>query len=177
MIYTSQVAETAAVLEAAHLICAAARTAPKTCGIDNLKTLVLTGTDILALADKMEEIDLREHNGKATFYSRDAANLRQAGAVVLIGIERKTYGINCKYCGYDTCAQCTEHNGTCFFCGSDIGIAVGSAVCTAANLRMDNRVMFSVGYCAAEMEYGQGNLLWLGIPLSTTGKNPFFDRK
>ena len=177
MIYQSDKMEEAAVLDAAQLMCAAARTAPKTRGIDNVKTLVLTGGDILALADKMEEIDLRLNDGKRTFLSRDAGNIRISGAVVLVGIEKKTYGLNCKYCGFESCGACTGGGGTCFFCGTDLGIAVSSAVSTAAGLHIDSRVMFSVGRCAAEMNYLDGDIIWLGIPLSTTGKNPYFDRK
>ena len=177
MIYTSDKMEEAALLDAAQLMCAAARTAPKTRGLDNVKTLVLTGEDILALADKMEEIDLRVNNGERTFLSRDAGNLRRSGAVVLVGIEKKTYGLNCRYCGFESCAECVSGGGTCFFCGTDLGIAVSSAVSTAANLRVDSRVMFSVGRCAAEMGYAGENTLWLGIPLSATGKSPYFDRK
>jgi len=177
MIYTSDKMDEAAVLDAAQLMCAAARTAPKTRGIDNVKTLVLTGDDISALADKMEEIDLRVNNGGRTFFSRDAGNLRISKAVVLVGIDRKAYGLNCTYCGFENCAECKSSNGTCFFCGTDLGIAVGSAVSAASNLRIDCRVMFSVGKCAAEMNYIDGDIIWLGIPLSTTGKNPFFDRK
>lgn len=177
MIYSSDKMEAAAVLDAAQLMCAAARTAPKTRGIDNVKTVVLTGDDILALADKMEEIDLRINNGERSFLSRDAGNLRRSLAVVLVGIEKKTYGLNCGYCGFDGCGACAESGGTCFFCGTDLGIAVSSAVSTAANLRIDSRVMFSVGRCAGEMNYLDGNIIWLGIPLSASGKNPYFDRK
>ena len=176
MIYSSDIMEEAAVLDAAQLMCAAARTAPKTRGIDNVKTLVLTGDDLLVLADKMEEVDLRL-NGQRSFLSRDAGNLRASKAVVLVGIERKTYGLNCRYCGFDTCAACAEGNGTCFFCGTDLGIAVSSAVSTAANLRIDSRVMYSIGRCAVEMNYVDGDTIWLGVPLSTTGKSPYFDRK
>lgn len=177
MIYTSDKMEEAAVLDAAQLMCAAARTAPKTRGIDNVKTLVLTGEDILALADKMEEIDLRLHDGKPSFFTRDAGNLRSAKAVVLIAIEKNTYGLDCGYCGFESCAACSAAGGTCFFCGTDLGIAVSSAVSVAANHRIDCRVMFTVGRCAAEMGYLDGDLIWLGVPLSTSGKNPFFDRK
>lgn len=177
MIYSSEIMEEAAILDAAQLMCAAARTAPKTRGIDNVKTLVLTGEDLFALADKMEEIDLSINGGERSFISRDAGNLRRSKAVVLVGIERKTYGLNCKYCGYSSCYECVEANGTCFFCGTDLGIAVSSAVSTAANLRIDSRVMFSIGRCAAEMNYVDGDIVWLGIPLSASGKNPYFDRK
>lgn len=177
MIYSSDKMEEAAVLDAAQLMCAAARTAPKTRGIDNIRTLVLTGDDILALADKMEETDLSVNNGERTFLSRDAGNLRRSKAVVLVGIEKKTYGLNCRYCGFESCAACVSGGGTCFFCGTDLGIAVSSAVSVASDLRIDSRVMFSVGRCAAEMSYAAENTVWLGIPLSAVGKNPYFDRK
>jgi uncharacterized ferredoxin-like protein len=35
--------------------------------------------------------------------------------------------------------------------------------------------MYSVGKTAAEMEYGH-DAVWLGIPISISGKNIFFDR-
>lgn len=176
MIYSSDVMEDAAVLDAAQLMCTAARTAPKTRGIDNVKTVVITGEDLLALADKMEEIDLRLNNGGRTFFSRDAGCIRRSKAVVLVGIERKTYGLNCRYCGFSSCAACEASSGTCFFCGTDLGIAVSSAVSTAADLHVDSRVMFSIGRCATEMNYIDGDIIWLGIPLSATGKSPYFDR-
>lgn len=61
------------------------------------------------------------------------------------------------------------------YAGIDLGIAVSSAVSVAAMDKVDNRVMFSIGKAAAEMGYAE-NVLWLGIPLSVSGKNIFFDR-
>jgi uncharacterized ferredoxin-like protein len=58
-----------------------------------------------------------------------------------------------------------------------MGIAVGSAVALAANLRVDNRVMFSVGKMAKDMDLLPGCSMVLAIPLSISGKSPFFDRK
>ena len=59
----------------------------------------------------------------------------------------------------------------------DLGIALGSAVATAADLRVDCRILFSAGKAAEEMGYADGDVLWQGIPISIRGKNPFFDRK
>lgn len=61
------------------------------------------------------------------------------------------------------------------YAGIDLGIAVSSAVSAAAMDKVDNRVMFSIGKAAAEMGYAE-NVLRLGIPLSVSGKNIFFDR-
>ena len=46
MIIRSELAETAAALNTAHMMCAAARTAPKTRGIDNIVTMILTDDDL-----------------------------------------------------------------------------------------------------------------------------------
>ena len=177
MIYSSKDMEMAAVLDTAQLMCACARTAPKTKGIDKIETLVLTGEDMLTLADKMEEIDVRRNGENRTHFTRDANNVRSAHAVVLIGVEKFCYGLNCAYCGYENCAKCEENCGTCVFSGIDLGIAVGSAVSAAGDMRIDNRVMYSIGKAAEEMKYADGEYIWLGIPLCAAGKNKFFDRK
>ena len=59
----------------------------------------------------------------------------------------------------------------------DLGIAIGSAVSMAADARVDNRVMFSVGRAAMEMKLlGDRVSQMVGIPLCVSGKSPFFDR-
>lgn len=177
MIYTSEQMENSALLDAAQLMCASARTAPKTRGIDKIVTLVVTGDDMLALADKMEEIDERKNGANRTHFTRDAANVRASGAVVLVGIEKSWYGLNCTDCGFGSCAECAAAGGTCVFSGIDLGIAVSSAVETAADLHVDSRIMYSIGKSAQEMGYPFENVIWLGIPVSLTGKSPYFDRK
>jgi len=60
----------------------------------------------------------------------------------------------------------------------DLGIAIGSAVSIAADLRVDNRVMYSVGKAALNVGIlGDDVKIAYGIPLSISGKNPFFDRR
>lgn len=66
-------------LSVAKLMVAAARTAPKARGEDSIKTAIITDNDKDKLASVMEEI------GKE--YARDAQNVRESGAVVLIGVE------------------------------------------------------------------------------------------
>lgn len=177
MKYESAAAERDIALEAAKRMCAAARTAPKTRGIDKIETLVLTEDELLSLADRMEEIDIRRNGENRTHFTRDANNLRSSQAVVLIGVQSFRYGLNCGYCGHPSCGECAAAGGSCFFRSADLGIAVGSAVSVAADMRIDSRVMFSVGVAAGEMGYLSGDITWLGIPLSISGKSPFFDRK
>lgn len=177
MLYSSQEMEQSALLDVAQAMCTAARTAPKTKGVDKIVTMVITGDDRLTLADKMEETDEMLNGANRSFITRDAGCVRKAQAVVLIGYEKHYYGLNCKNCGFDTCAACQEAGGACLFSGIDLGIAVGSAVSVAENSRVDNRVMYSVGKCAELMNYFAEDVVLIGIPLSISGKNPFFDRK
>lgn len=101
MLYESDYLEEQAALHTAEKMCAAARTAPKAHGKDTMHTLVLTGDEKEQLAKKMEEFGIREMGDKMnTWYGRDAANVRRAQAVVLIGAEQSYRGVpHCDYCG------------------------------------------------------------------------------
>lgn len=177
MRYSSDELEEKAVLQTAAKICAAARTAPKAHGRDTLHTLVLTGEEKERLAQKMEEVGTREMGDKMPgWYGRDAANVRRAQAVVLIGAERLHRGVpHCGFCGFGDCAACRTAGGNCAFAYVDLGIAVSSAVTAAAMDMVDNRIMYSIGKAAGEMA-DMPDALWLGVPLSVSGKNIFFDR-
>ena len=176
MLYDEKMIEERAILDIAGRMCIAARTAPKTRGIDTIFTLVLTGEEKAALASKMDEIAGRD--GSEDFFARDAGCVRKADAVVLIGTEKRFGGMNpCGFCGFDNCAECGEAGGRCFFDGINLGIALGSAVSIAADCRVDSRIFYSAGVAAGEMGYIEGNdITWQGIPIAAYGKNIFFDR-
>ena len=178
MIYKSNQMEGQAVLQTAAKMCAAARTAPKAHGKDTIHTLVLTGEDKDNLAKEMESLGYKLMGDKMdTWYGRDANNLRQADAVVLIGAEKKYRGVpNCGYCGFADCASCKASGGNCAFAYVDLGIAVSSAVATAALEKVDCRIMFSIGKVAMLQPFVEEDVFWLGIPISISGKNIFFDR-
>lgn len=55
----------------------------------------------------------------------------------------------------------------------DVGIAIGSACATAADLRVDTRVMFSAGLAAQRLEWLKGCRQVMAIPVSASSKNPF----
>jgi uncharacterized ferredoxin-like protein len=59
----------------------------------------------------------------------------------------------------------------------DVGIAIGSACATAADNRVDTRVMFSAGLAAQRLNILEGCKQVFAIPISASSKNPFFDRK
>lgn len=179
MIYPGKQMEEKALLDTAARMCVAARTAPKTRGIDEVLSLVLTGEDKDRLADQVDEIGRRDFGEEASvWYGRDAQNVRDAGAVVLLGIEKTYRGVaHCSFCGFEDCNACKEAGGHCAFLYTDLGIALSSAVMVAAQDQVDNRIMWSVGKAAAELKLGKEDIFWIGIPLSVAGKNIFFDRQ
>ena len=178
MVTLSKNAEEQAVLSLAYAICAASRTAPKACGIDQMDTAVLTGEDKDRIAEEMRRAgEKQRERGERTI--RDAGNVDACDAVVLVGAKYDTRGLNeqCQLCGFDNCAACKSAGAICVFAPLDLGIALGSAVALAADNRIDNRIMFTIGKAAAMLGYLGDYKLIMGIPLSVSGKSPFFDRK
>lgn len=173
------------VIQAAGLMCVSARTAPKTRGLDDLEILVISDEgDLRRLADEMERMS--SELGMA-FFQRDAENVRQSDAVLLIGVKSsKPKELNCGGCGYPTCEEFKKarrmsgkpyHGPSCAFQLIDLGIAVGSAVKTASLLNIDNRIMYSVGAAALRAGFLRESDIALGIPLSAYGKSIYFDRR
>jgi uncharacterized ferredoxin-like protein len=151
VIITSEDSEHEALLQVAKLMLVAARTAPKAQGEDKIKGAIVTGSEKEELAKVMEQ------NGRL----RDARNVRDSEAVVLLGVE---FG--------------NPAEGWINFRAKliDLGLALGSAVKVASELNVDNRIMRSVGEAALKMELLRADEIQ-GIPLSIKGKNIFFDRK
>jgi len=166
-----------ALLYTAGLMVAAARTAPKGRGVDNIQMFVISGEEIGLLAQKLKAMGEELDN---SIFLRDARNLLQAELLLLIGTRYKSLGLkDCGLCGFDNCEEKNKHPlMPCVFNTTDIGIAIGSAVSVAMEHRVDNRIMYSVGYAALRAGlFTEDIKLAYGIPLSISSKNPFFDRK
>ena len=173
---TSAQLEHQAALQTAALMAAAARTAPKTRGLDNIRVLAIedepTKQQVIA---KMRAIGQAEDRPSLI---RDAGNLANVPVLVVIGVESNTAGLNCGFCGHATCEGLESASGVCAFNSVDLGIATGSAAEIAGRLHIDNRLMYSIGRACLDLGlFGAKVHQALGIPLSITGKNPFFDRK
>ena len=163
------------VVQACKQMMVAARTAPKGKGIDIIEMAVVSGDeDIKRLSEEMLKIS--EEKG-LKFFLRDADNILQADAIMIIGTRQKAHGLNCAHCGYDTC-EGKPAEIPCALNMVDLGIAIGSACATASDLRVDTRVMFSAGLAAQRLKMlGDDCERVMAIPVSATSKNPFFDRK
>ncbi|PKM41668.1 MAG: ferredoxin [Firmicutes bacterium HGW-Firmicutes-8] len=175
MIIRGEQAEESALMRAAELMCAAARTAPKGRGVDNIESLIVTDEELKSLAAEMRT--WAEKTG-AGFCARDAGNLDLVKVAVILGTTVQPLGLpGCGYCGFGDCEGMQKAGGVCAFNTGDLGIAVGSAVSTASALRVDNRIMFSIGRAAINLKMFNTDVkVAYGIPLSISGKNPFFDR-
>ncbi len=178
LIFQEEIAENA-VVAAAFQIANAARTAPKGRGVDNLVIAVVYGDELELIAQKMES--LVKEGKAAAFFERDAKNIRASQALLLIGTRIKPMGLKeCGLCGFGNCEHKVEHHpeAPCMFNSHDLGIAVGSAVSKAADMRLDNRVMYSVGIASRELGLlGADVPIIMGIPLAVASKSPYFDRK
>jgi uncharacterized ferredoxin-like protein len=165
-----------AIEQVAEEMCLAARTAPKAKGLDFIEMAIIKGDTIKKLSDKMKEIgDARQH----FTFQRDSQSILSAAVMILIGTKKQTIGLKyCGFCGFADCAAAEKAGALCAYNSGDLGIAIGSAVSVAMDHRLDNRIMYSAGKAAVEMQLlGPEVVVAFGIPLSASAKNPFFDRK
>jgi len=153
-----------AVLQTAKLMIASAITAPKARGVNNLVVKLLSKREELEeIARKMEELA----PVYGDFFARDANNVRNSDAVVLIGCKIAKFGVQQpKSWRLDADTALSLVN---------LGIALGSAVKTASILNIDNRIMFTIGVAAQELGLIDADFCF-GIPLSVRPKNIYFDR-
>jgi len=163
------------------LMAVSARTSPKSAGKDFVSIKIIEGEDIKKLADEMFKYG--EESGKKNF-DRDGRNVQNSPYVILIGIKDAEHlGLDCGSCGFETCIERdnalpidSEFKGPqCAFRLLDLGISIGSAVKTASILNVDNRIMYRIGVATRKMGLVDWDVV-MGIPISATGKNIYFDR-
>lgn len=177
-----------ALMMVAKLMAAAARTAPKGRGVDRVITAIVSGQERENLAQTMEA-KMKDKRNPLEGFSEDAECLRRSPVVLLVGVKgtvpkKPENPLNCGACGYDSCADfivAEKKKGEdftgplCVFESLDLGIALGSAVKLASTLNIDNRIMYTIGAAAKELKLLDADII-MGIPLSVSGKNIYFDR-
>ena len=167
----------------AELMALSARTAPKSRGEDFVEIKILNSREEIEKLSQ-EMVSFGERSGKGSF-DRDAESVANSQVVLLVGIkDAGSVNLNCGACGFASCNEMEasprtdlEFSGPqCALRLLDLGIAIGSAVKTASLLNADNRIMYRIGAVARSI----GLVDWdcvMGIPLSASGKNIYFDRK
>jgi len=165
----------------------AARTAPKARGVDAVEPLIVFDEDLDALARAMEEHGAT--TGMSEIFERDANSVRGSQAALLVGLrdlrpKKVENPLNCGACGHGDCAgflKVTKREGKdfpgpiCLFQAIDLGISLSSVCSVAARFHVDNRMMFTIGGPARKLGWMESQVI-IGIPLSCSGKNIYFDR-
>jgi uncharacterized ferredoxin-like protein len=113
------------------------------------------------------------------FLESDKEALSNSDGVYAIGVTIKNIqGVNCGLCGFETCSDFLKNSdkrGACMFRIFDLSFATGLAVSILADLRIDNRIMFTAGEAVRKTKLKDSDVV-LGIGLSVKGANIFFDR-
>ncbi len=151
-------------------------TAPKAKGMDDVRILYVDGDEKAALGAFLRRHG--EEKGKPGLV-RDAGNIEKAVAVVVVGARPLFMNLDCGMCGAESCDAAKQRDLNCIYPIADLGIALGSGVSAAAELGLDNRVMYSIGLAAVKTGiFGDpGVRCALGVPFSVSSKNVFFDRR
>ncbi len=172
----SEELEKSAATRVAEFMAASARTAPKGRGIDNIEVISIDDESWKKkIIDTMMAIASKEDRPS---FARDAGSISLSPAIIIIGVRSNPAGLNCGFCGYGACDSLKKAGGVCSFNSIDLGISTASAVEMAASFHIDNRIMYSIGRAALDLKLFSADVKQaLGIPLSVTGKSPFFDRK
>jgi uncharacterized ferredoxin-like protein len=175
---------TESVKQVASFMITSVVTAPKACWVSSVTYTVVSGNSLQKLASLMiDEVKGRDKYLSEAFI-RDANTVKFSSLVVLVGVNGKPKNINCGGCGFKNCAgfakvkkkEADFTGPNCILQVLDLGIALGSAVKMASQFNIDNRIMYTVGVTAKRMKLLDGDII-LGIPLSVSEKNPYFDRK
>ena len=185
---SSSDAEAEAIGTVAALMAAGARTAPKTRGVDTILTMVVHGRELEELAAAMEQVAATKPEFRRAPIGKDAATVRRSGCVVLVGVvgvpKKPDRPFDCGACGFQTCSELLSarleeggdfHGPVCVFAALELGVALGSAVKIAADMNIDNRMMYTIGLAAMRLRWLEADVI-IGIPLSVAGKNIYFDR-
>lgn len=172
----------------AELMALSARTAPKGRGRDSIVIKVVAERELKELSKELRR--LGEAHG-IKFYLRDAGNLENSEACVLIGSKAsEIVGLDCGGCGFASCKEMLAaqkpflnkepdkpfHGPNCVIKMADLGLALGSAAKTASLHNVDNRVMFTAGVAALSLNWLEGCRVAYGLPLKASGKSIYFDR-
>ena len=183
-VITSKDGEAQGLFRAAELMMVSCRTAPKSGGVDDVETILMTGDEKDKIAAEMEKI---AGERKIDGFNRDAENVKRSEALLLVGVNgRKNFGLSCGACGHSTCEEFNRaaavrgldfEGPSCVFKMLDLGIALGSAVKSASDLNVDNRIMYRAGTAAKRLGYLSASSVVMGIPISASGKSIYFDRK
>lgn len=166
----------------AELMKVAAVTAPKSMGKDFIEVRITSANERASIAQEMLRIGAEKGTPN---WDRDASGIENADGLLLLGLKKHPgIGLDCKSCGFESCKEFNAARRTdgdfegpnCMLRLLDLGIALGSAAKTAQIHNVDNRIMYRVGVAARNIGLMPQSMIVMGIPLSVSAKNIYFDR-
>jgi uncharacterized ferredoxin-like protein len=180
---------------AIDLISISVRTAPKSGGVDDIVFLAVNNAQKNKIAQQMIYIGKEKSKSQSdktvrraivSSWATDAQAVQNSQGLVLVAVNgKKPFGANCGGCGFKACIEFQAHNTRnkkspiqgpyCIFKIWDLGIAIASAAKTASIFNIDNRIMYRIGTAVQRLKIFKVGPV-LGLPLSVSGKNIFFDR-
>jgi len=184
----------------AELAALAARTAPKSHGVDHFEIALASKEEIQMIGARMvaigkeKEAELLakgekfENKAKATAldWKSDGECVGASDEILLIGFNnKKLVPKNCGLCGFETCAELLKAPTTkttawpgpfCTNLAVDLGIAVSSAASVLVRHHVDNRMFFKSGIAARDLGLMTSCDCMIGLAMAATGKNQYFDR-
>lgn len=184
----------------AELAALAARTAPKSHGVDHFSIALASREEIKAIGERMMQIGKEKeaellakgekfaNKAKATAmdWHSDGDCVGNSDEILLLGLDaRKVVPKNCGLCGYATCAELLRQpvlEGAQWagpFCANlmvDLGIAISSAASVLIRHHVDNRMFFKVGIAAKDLGLMPECNCIIALAMTGTGKNGYFDR-
>lgn len=179
-----------AVRIAARLLLASGTTSPRVGGVGECTIHIIEDQcDIEDLCQQIEAMAGENRGWK--FFSRDAAMLRDADAVLIITSLRSVTDpadINCNMCGKLTCEYMKEAERLapgpgiafagplCTFRANNVAYAIDGVISQARNLGIDYGVYWSAGAAAMRMRTVPRNTGFaVAVAISVTEKSPFRD--
>ncbi len=186
--------EKKAVIQVAQILGISIRTAPKCGGVDDIAYEIIDDAQKQMVASEMRKVADLLKQGKPQKvqksieldWNSDADTIDKSDCLILIGVKgRKPMGFNCGGCGFASCQDLVKAKVTqsifmagpfCMFKHWDLAVAIASAAKAAADFNVDNRMMYKAGVAAYRLGMLKGYNPILGLPLSATGKNIYFDR-
>ena len=193
--------EKSAVRTVAELAALAARTAPKSHGVDHFSICLADKDEIKKIGERMIEIGKEKEEAllkkgekftskaKATAmdWHSDGECVGNSDEILLIALNaRNPVPKNCGLCGYATCAEMLQAPTVSFpagwsgpFCANlmvDLGIAISSAASVLVRHHVDNRMFFKVGLAVKDLGLMPDCNCIIALAMSATGKNSYFDR-
>lgn len=177
-------------LEIAKLCAQAAHKASHITGRVEIKTMIVTGDDILPIIEVMEAFaQVMPPAGGDAMFMRLAYDQGRMPTLLLIGadLRKSDVGYDCGACGFDTCAEFNKYSRenpaslgviyqgpSCIWKNIDYSISCSWACAAAWQCNITNRIQGTSGMAAQMMSCPEGCSTVLGLPIGPADEDLYW---